>query len=98
MIAVRDTGEAMKAYWNGDKTSDPVSVAKKYLVHPKNSPENISKKINTWSKNNLARIVRSESKTDAGHYYDQTKEDLKLLKESIKESHKQIEVLFNRFF
>lgn len=98
MIAVRDTGEAMKAYWNGNKTSDPVSVAKKYLVHPKNSPENISKKINTWSKNNLARIVRSESKTDAGHYYDQTKEDLKLLKESIKESHKQIEVLFNRFF
>ena len=98
MIAVRDTGEAMKAYWNGNKTSDPVSVAKKYIVHPKNSPENISKKINTWSKNNLARIVRSESKTDAGHYYDQTKEDLKLLKESIKESHKQIEVLFNRFF
>ena len=98
MIAVRDTGKAMKAYWNGNKTSDPVSVAKKYLVHPKNSPENISKKINTWSKNNLARIVRSESKTDAGHYYDQTKEDLKLLKESIKESHKQIEVLFNRFF
>ena len=98
MIAVRDTGEAMKAYWNGNKTSNPVSVAKKYLVHPKNSPENISKKINTWSKNNLARIVRSESKTDAGHYYDQTKEDLKLLKESIKESHKQIEVLFNKFF
>jgi hypothetical protein len=98
MIAVRDTGEAMKAYWNGNKTSDPVSVARKYIVHPENMPINIEEYIKKWSKNNLARIVRSESKTDAGHYYDQTKEDLKLLKESIKESHKQIEVLFNRFF
>ena len=60
--------------------------------------KNIADKLDNWSTNNLARIVRSESKTDAGHYYDQTKEDLKLLKESIKESHKQIEVLFNRFF
>ena len=98
MIAVRDTGEAMKAYWNGNKTSDPVSVARKYIVHPENMSINIEEYIKKWSKNNLARIVRSESKTDAGHYYDQTKEDLKLLKESIKESHKQIEVLFNRFF
>lgn len=98
MIAVRDTGEAMKAYWNGNKTSDPVSVAKKYIVHPKKMQKNIADKLDNWSTNNLARIVRSESKTDAGHYYDQTKEDLKLLKESIKESHKQIEVLFNRFF
>lgn len=98
MIAVRDTGKAMKAYWNGNKTSDPVSVAKKYIVHPKKMQKNIADKLDNWSTNNLARIVRSESKTDAGHYYDQTKEDLKLLKESIKESHKQIEVLFNRFF
>ena len=73
-------------------------LLKNYNIHPKKMQKNIADKLDNWSTNNLARIVRSESKTDAGHYYDQTKEDLKLLKESIKESHKQIEVLFNRFF
>jgi hypothetical protein len=98
MIAVRDAGKAMKAYWKGNKTSDPVLVAKKYIVHPKNMPIIIEEYIKKWSTNNLARIVRSESKTDAGHYYDQTKEDLKLLKESTEEGYKQIETLFNKFF
>ena len=50
MIAVRDTGEAMKAYWNGNKTSDPVSVARKYIVHPENMSINIEEYIKKWCK------------------------------------------------
>ena len=50
MIAVRDTGKAMKAYWNGNKTSDPVSVAKEYIVHPENMSINIEEYIKKWCK------------------------------------------------
>ena len=44
------------------------------------------------------KLISAYSEISLEEAIEQTKEDLKLLKESIKESHKQIEVLFNRFF
>lgn len=98
MIAVRDTGEAMKKYWNGNTTSNPISIAKKYIVHPDSMPIKMEEHIRTWSKNNIARIIRAESKTEAGHYYDKARKDLKQFKETVKEEINNIEVIFNKFF
>lgn len=98
MIAVRDVGEAMKEYWKGNKTSDPISIAKKYIVHPNCMHIKIEEYIKNWSKNNLARIVRAESKTDMGHYHDKTKDNIIEVKEMAKEWYINIELLYKKYF
>jgi type VI secretion system secreted protein VgrG len=80
--AVRQVGQAMAAYWNGDRKANPAAVAASFLVHP-NDTEWHRPKVKFWAYKNPASIVRGQSATAVGAQLDTAAREASKVKEEV---------------
>ena len=89
-LAVAAVGTAMYKYWRGDKSADPVAVAKTYIVHPlDNTHADIDARLKQFAVSNPAKMKRSESWTIYEHLEHEGEEQFENVRKSIAEWNKR---------